>query len=897
MDPFEYQTIENYLKLNEYPENSKKNDKRALRKKASNYTIKSGNIVKQAGDKYLLVIQRDKVPDILREVHDHSGGHQHFRYSYRIAKERYYWPGMYVDIQTHVSDCIRCQKNKPCLKAPTMPLQPLPVITKVWYRVGMDLTGPLVESQGYKYILTFIDHFTKWIETRPLRTKEAKEVASGIFSIYCRQGAPVQIITDNGPEFTNTISKSLQEIHNCKLIFSSPYHPQTNGLVESAHKAIKRALVKTINEKSENWFHYLEQVTFAINIRPRDTTNYSAFELMHGSRKPRLPNEAENLSFLYPDVSFGETMSDETENDQIHDLIETMKNEQEISHQQAGLNLAKSKEVMKKQYDKKVNPITQNIKVNDEVFLENMCKKKSKGGKLQDKWIGPYPITKVSSHNLQVCKNNKPYRVKRSKAKLCKRPLVDTTSDTSPTKISKIETANLITQEKSPSSDEDNILTTSSPFIGAEELTFESLDRSAKRTKAEILDKLFAMKDVVIKSIQTHTPLSQLHGELDKRCDMNFKELLDWRLQHYPSVYELDSDIGNYNIGEEITDILRAWYLESFNIKIPEFLVTDEDFEISSHWNKKSVDYSTKVLLPVIQLLLINPPKSEIIENSKHPEIETSSSESLEDICVTWGGEWNGISLVNTCPLDNFITALSLNMQTLLTSIKLASVSISPDLQVVIEMVKARNFNELRCWIAPKLSISLVDAQYDFLGYEGKVIQLLGKVCLGSNLYKIEFQCWSCCYISEKNLDLSSVYNFKDSCESTVNSQISSGFKCLKCRDPQANIEPLSQGFLTIPPILILEIGHLHMNHSIHQHQIEDNLSIIHNGKRLVYSLIGFTIHAGLHFFMKTKYDCCWYIYDGLENPKLNKTTKNSALMLGSINTILYALIDVEITK
>ena len=62
-----------------------------------------------------------------------------------------------------------------------MPLQPLPVITKVWCRVGMDLTGPLIESQGYLYILTFIDHFTKWIETRTLRTRDAREVAKGTF--------------------------------------------------------------------------------------------------------------------------------------------------------------------------------------------------------------------------------------------------------------------------------------------------------------------------------------------------------------------------------------------------------------------------------------------------------------------------------------------------------------------------------------------------------------------------------------------------------------------------------------------------------------------------------------------------------------------------------------------
>ena len=113
-------------------------------------------------------------------MHDNCG-HQCFKYSYNIAKERYYWPNMYNEIHAYILKCGPCQRNQPSLKSPIVPLQPLPVITKVWYRVGMDYTGPLFELEGYKYILTFIDHFTKWIETRPLKTKESKEVAKGIF--------------------------------------------------------------------------------------------------------------------------------------------------------------------------------------------------------------------------------------------------------------------------------------------------------------------------------------------------------------------------------------------------------------------------------------------------------------------------------------------------------------------------------------------------------------------------------------------------------------------------------------------------------------------------------------------------------------------------------------------
>ena len=134
----------------------------------------------------------------------------------------------------------------------------------------------------------------------------------------------MQIVTDNGREFTNTISKTLQEIHGCKLLFSAPYHPQTNGLVESTHKAIKQSLIKSLSENL--WFHYLELVTFSINT-PRDTTKYSAFELIQGCRKPRLTFEAEHLAFHYSDISMEENSLENDGNDD--ELLQFLKNEKE----------------------------------------------------------------------------------------------------------------------------------------------------------------------------------------------------------------------------------------------------------------------------------------------------------------------------------------------------------------------------------------------------------------------------------------------------------------------------------------------------------------------------------------------------------------------------------------
>ena len=155
-------------------------------------------------------------------------------------------------------------------------------------------------------------------------------------------------MTDNGTEFTNKICKTLHETYDCKLVFATPYHPQTNGLTESSHKAIKQALVKSLNQKNEKWSQFLEEITFSINIRPRTTTKFSAFELMHGCRKPRLPIQAQIQAHEYPE----DTPLDQwAEDDQIEELVDFMQENLESNTQRAGEQLIHSQKLMKQQFE------------------------------------------------------------------------------------------------------------------------------------------------------------------------------------------------------------------------------------------------------------------------------------------------------------------------------------------------------------------------------------------------------------------------------------------------------------------------------------------------------------------------------------------------------------------
>ena len=74
-----------------------------------------------------------------------------------ITKERFFWLKCRDTIREYVNNCDRCKRNAFSLTRPIEPLKPLPVIARPWYRVGMDLTGPLIH-------FTMVDHFTRWVE-------------------------------------------------------------------------------------------------------------------------------------------------------------------------------------------------------------------------------------------------------------------------------------------------------------------------------------------------------------------------------------------------------------------------------------------------------------------------------------------------------------------------------------------------------------------------------------------------------------------------------------------------------------------------------------------------------------------------------------------------------------
>ena len=139
-----------------------------------------------------------------------------------------------------------------------------------------------------RYVITCLDYYTKWAEAGALRNKSAIEAAQFLYSLFCRHGLPVHVMSDQGREFDNNLNKELFTAMGVNHIVSSAYHPQTNGLVERFNQTLQRSLLKMVGDNESDWFKYLGSVLFAYNTSRQASTKYSPFFLLYG-RHPRLP--------------------------------------------------------------------------------------------------------------------------------------------------------------------------------------------------------------------------------------------------------------------------------------------------------------------------------------------------------------------------------------------------------------------------------------------------------------------------------------------------------------------------------------------------------------------------------------------------------------------------------
>jgi transposase InsO family protein len=155
----------------------------------------------------------------------------------------------------------------------------------VWYKITFDLISMINMPGGhgkYNYILTAVDHFSKYAYAWALESKTSEGVEQELRRMFMMFGYPRSCQADNGSEFKGMVAELLKEK---AVIYThgQPYKPQTQGVVERFNQTIQDRIASIMHEVGEqDWFNVLDQAVGSYNTTPHSATNHTPYKIMYG---------------------------------------------------------------------------------------------------------------------------------------------------------------------------------------------------------------------------------------------------------------------------------------------------------------------------------------------------------------------------------------------------------------------------------------------------------------------------------------------------------------------------------------------------------------------------------------------------------------------------------------
>jgi len=224
----------------------------------------------------------------------------------------------------------------------------------------------------------FCDYFTRWAIAVPTQDPDSDEAADAIIQqVYTKFGAPTTLISDNGPAFTANLTKKICERLSINKVFTTPYHPQANGLVERWNLTVLGMLRTLADDHVSDWEDHLDFAVFAYNSSVHPTLGLLPY-FMNFGREPTIP--LDTILGRKPD----DTTVDAHVQQRLDQLDQSIKLGREAQE--------KTKRMSHQALVEKVNrPYTTAFKIGDHVFAE-----KADAKKLEERWEGPFEVLKVS---------------------------------------------------------------------------------------------------------------------------------------------------------------------------------------------------------------------------------------------------------------------------------------------------------------------------------------------------------------------------------------------------------------------------------------------------------------------------------------------------------------------
>ncbi|GFX70907.1 retrovirus-related Pol polyprotein from transposon 17.6 [Trichonephila clavipes] len=251
-----------------------------------------------------------------------------------------------------------------------------------------DLLDPYRASRPKRcrFILVTTDYFTQCSELIPLRKASVQAIAMALFENYIsRYGAPISLISDNGPQFISDVFEYLSYRLDIKHIKTVTYRPRAN-LTERVDRTLVQMIACFVKENHDYGDRFLYEFSFTLRTAVNETAGKTPAELFLG-RKIITPFRKLVL---------------------VTDGAEYVGGNIEKLFDDARQNMQRQHKTWEKYYNRKRRAI--NIKVNDLVLVQThfiSAAGRRVVRKFMPKFEGPYRVLAVHYNNLTIWKRRR----------------------------------------------------------------------------------------------------------------------------------------------------------------------------------------------------------------------------------------------------------------------------------------------------------------------------------------------------------------------------------------------------------------------------------------------------------------------------------------------------------
>ena len=140
---------------------------------------------------------------------------------------------------------------------------------------------------GNKYALVLVDYYSRYAIVAPIADKSAKTVARVLLErLILVHGHPGTLLIDRGGEFLSDLIMNLCKAPAIRKTFTTPYHPESDGVVERFNGTLLRLLAAYASKSHDTWDDLLPYVLYAFNSSVSRATGCIPYTIVFGREPP-----------------------------------------------------------------------------------------------------------------------------------------------------------------------------------------------------------------------------------------------------------------------------------------------------------------------------------------------------------------------------------------------------------------------------------------------------------------------------------------------------------------------------------------------------------------------------------------------------------------------------------